>query len=189
MGRFMASSSTRESKILVRGDYMSIWVCGKCKKAYRFDDFIKLEKVVLVVTDKDPVIQHGYTSKCPCGYVFGRDRYYRQTYHKIPLPEAKSLHIRISTVYLEMEHDKGYYYETMVFQKDDANEDPHEVRCEFQKRYKTQEEADRGHDKIIEMINDGKYKLVVSEAEIIIEDFSDEPPNRFDVLDTRGDDH
>jgi len=168
---------------------MSIWKCGKCGKSYKFDDWIKLEKVVLVETDKDPKTQHGYTSKCPCGYVFGRDKYFKQSYLTIHAPnQMLGIHIRVSTVYLEMEH-YGCFYETMVFQHDDESLDPYLMRCEFQKRYKTQEEADRGHDKIIEMINDGKYKLVVSEAELIIEDFSDEPPNRFDVLDTRGDDH
>jgi len=167
---------------------LTIWKCGGCGTEYKFEDWIKLEKVVLVETDKNPSEQHGFTAKCSCGYVFGRDRYFKQTYHTLPLGEEKSLHIRISTVFLEMEHLGGYYYETMIFKVDDktANDDPYRLKCEFQKRYKTQAEADRGHDKIIQMLYDGKYNLVTSETELIIEDFELEPPepkNRFDVLD------
>lgn len=167
---------------------MSIWKCGKCGKVYQFDDWIKLEKVQMVDTDKNPMGQHGYTSKCPCGYSFGKDAFHKNTYFCIGLPK---IHIRVSTVYLEMEHDNGYYYETMVFQKDDANEDPHEVKCEFQKRYKTQEEADRGHDRVIGMLERGEFKMIWTSAELIIEDFEDEPPkqpNRFDVIDVQGED-
>jgi len=77
----------------------------------------------------------------------------------------------VSTVFLELNHGdekNPLWYETMVFVEEPAN-----VNCYLCNRYRTQEEAERGHRKIVEAIKSGKITLVPEEWELIVEENSE----------------
>jgi len=132
------------------------WRCGNCGRGYSTFELSSLKKVKMVEEDTDPERQHGFTPVCDCGYVFHKDKW-----HLISKVELKTqlgpITVRVSTVFLETCHF-GYWYETMIF-VEDATKD---VECDFQKRYKTKEEAKEGHKKVVETLKAGRFWLAPS---------------------------
>ena len=132
---------------------MSEWKCEKCGIKYSFEELMELPKVQAVETDDNPKEQHGFSSVCKkCGYIFGKDRLRLRKTITIKFKD-KEYKVDVSTVFLELNH-WDFYYETMIFSDG--------LSCDFQERYKTKEEAIKGHKKIIEKL---KKKLFEVNAE------------------------
>jgi len=151
------------------------WKCGKCGRIYSSDELCKLKKVPLVPEDTDPYNQHGYTSVCECGYVFHRDRWHLVTdfevKKRIGIFRKLTLKGWVSTVFLELNHgdkDNPLWYETMVF-----IDEPSNVECDLCIRYHSQEEAEKGHKKIVEAIKSGKFKFFPTRWALVIEEASE----------------
>ncbi|MBW2674194.1 MAG: hypothetical protein JRD89_12405 [Deltaproteobacteria bacterium] len=132
------------------------WKCGKCGKVYTHEELLRLKRVPLVPEDTNPWEQHGFTRVCECGYVFGRDRW-----HIVTPFEVKSkigvLKGVVSTVFLELNYgtsDEPLWYETMVFVDEPSN-----VECWLCRRYRTKEEAEEGHRRVVEAIKRGMFKV------------------------------
>lgn len=152
----------------------SEWRCGNCGKIYTFDDFIKLEKVKLVESDTNPEEQHGYTSKCECGYRFHLDkwRFHDKLSIKIDTKDNKMLSedrdVLVSTIDLELNHgwlDKDLWYETMIFIEDEEGKE--KIECYFENRYETKEDAINDHNRIVNLIKDGKYTIEKNDETVL----------------------
>ena len=121
--------------------------------------------VPLVPEDTDPINQHGYAPVCECGYVFHRDRWHLVTdlevKKRIGIFRKLTLKGWVSTVFLELNHgdkENPLWYETMVF-----FDEPGNVECNLCLRYRDQDEAEKGHKKVVEAIRSGRFTLFPSE--------------------------
>lgn len=135
------------------------WRCGKCKKIY--SSLLPLEPVKAVDSDTNPKEQHGFVSKCTCGYVFHKDKWQLKNVFKIRKRNFFGHHydlaeVRVSTIDLELQHFR-FWYETMVFVGWSRIRN---LECHFQERYKTKREAERRHNKIVDKLQDGNYDIV-----------------------------
>lgn len=140
---------------------MSEWKCGNCGKVYNINEFISLKKIKMVESDTDPGEQHGYTPMCDCGYRFHLDRWRIDDHIKINVDEKES-ELTISTIYLELNHktledEKDEYYETAILWPDKTDGERGDIQ--IIERYDTKENAIGGHNKILELINNDKYKI------------------------------
>ena len=132
---------------MVRREYK----CGRCGKEYTLDEYLRLKKVPVNPNDPDPRLGSGYTSVCSCGYVFGKDKWMKKT--KVELEECE---VEVSTVFLEVNHgsdEHPLWYETRIFPESPM------IDCWNVWRYETREEAERGHERIVKLLKDGKYVI------------------------------
>lgn len=138
---------------------MSEWKCSYCGKIYNINEFISLKKIKLVESDTDPAKQHGYTPVCECGYRFYLDRWRKNDNITIKL-NGKELELLVSSIFLELNHkifdDKYEYYETAILWLDN---DEAIKNVEVMQRYETKKEAIENHNKILNLIKEGKYKI------------------------------
>lgn len=137
------------------------WKCGKCGKGYTFEEMRLLDRVKAVEKDTNPKKQHGFVSVCGCGYQFGLNKWMLKTKISLNLDSIGEIKGTVSTVFLELDHF-GFWYETMIFLET--------YTCEFQHRYKTKENAKKGHRKILQMIENKEYTVDDKEEEIILSD-------------------
>lgn len=150
-------------EIIGRMTYHSKWKCGNCGKEYTFEDFINLHTVVAVETDTDPSSQHGYVGRCECGYRFHIDTW--RSHDKVEIKTDEGyINIQVSTVFLELNHGyeegKDIWYETMVFPGGFGDEEIEWLKCDLVHRYETKEDAIKDHDKILNLLREGKFKIV-----------------------------
>lgn len=139
---------------------MSEWKCGNCGKIYDVYELISLKKIKVVESDTDPAKQHGYTPVCDCGYRFCLDRWRMNNNVKINV-NGEELELFISTIFLELNHKtfdgKDEYYETAILW---INKDNGETEnMDIIERYETKESAIDDHNRILKLINDGKYRV------------------------------
>lgn len=150
---------------------MSEWKCGECGKIYTLDEFLKLEKVKLVESDIDPYKEHGVTPICDCGYRFGLDKW--RLYDNIEIKTDKEyINVTVSTIDLELNHGfgKNIWYETTVFPG--GLEGDKSIECSYENRYEFKEDAIKDHDRIVNLLKEGKYNIVDSyedKKELILE--------------------
>jgi hypothetical protein len=142
--------------------YESQWKCGNCGKEYTFEDFIRLTTVKAVESDIYPSREHGFVGICDCGYRFHLDRW--RLHDKVEINTEKGpVNIQVSTVFLEFNHgyDEGrnVWFETMIFPGGFEDEEVEWLECGLIHRYRTKEEAVRDHDKIINLLKEGKFKI------------------------------
>ena len=177
--RYRKSSLTLTKNALAQKD----WKCGDCGKMYSVGDFVKLAKVKAVKNDPNPTKNYGYCPKCTCGYVFGKDNWQKVT--KVPIlvkgscPEPFKAVIRVSSVFLELHHNGGWY-ETMCFvDKWDnpvkVNHDLHEengirqaLEVNYQYRNETKKDAIREHNKVVEMLKKDNFNTVTKTFQLRI---------------------
>ena len=138
------------------------WKCGKCGKIYTTEEFIMLKKVKAVERDSNPFKEHGFVGVCDCGYRFHIDKWRLHDDVKIKT-DNEYINIRISTVDLELNHGyeegKNLWYETMIFPGGFGNDELEWIECNYMNRYETQEEAIVDHDRIVNLLKEGKYKI------------------------------
>ncbi len=166
---------------------MSEWKCGNCGKVFTSDEFILLGKTVVVEKEADPAYGisptdpngHGYTSVCSCGYRFLIDRW--RLHDDVEIKTDKGgINIRVSTIDLELNHgfEKGenIWYETKIFPGGLGNNKLEWLECYYENRYETQEEALKDHDRILNLLKEGKYNIEDSDEgkkELILESSDD----------------
>ena len=148
---------------------MSEWKCGNCRKIYNFGEFIKLGMIKAVESDTNPKEQHGYTPVCECGYRFHIDKWRLHDHLKIII-DSEERDVTVSTIDLEMNHgfDKDLWYETMVFVEDVEGKD--KIECYYENRYETKKEAIKDHNRILNLLIDGRYTIEDNEKVLHIED-------------------
>lgn len=137
------------------------WQCSHCKQIYTFKEFITLKSEWI-----DPNrTEYGKTTICRnCGKPFHKNKWQQLTKIKtFPNLITCLLHpvIRVSTVHLELNHF-GYWYETMVF-ADKRWSTIFNVEVYVQIRYKTQEEAEKGHKEIVNKLKRKMYSFKKNE--------------------------
>lgn len=141
---------------------MSEWKCGKCEKIYTFDEFLKLKKVKAVESDTNPSKEHGFTGVCDCGYRFHLDRWRLNDDVKIKTDKGY-INTTISTIDLELnngfEEGKNIWHETMIFPGGLGNDRLEWIECYYVNNYETREEAIKDHDRIVNLLREGKYKI------------------------------
>jgi len=149
------------------------WRCGNCGKIYSTLELIRLERVKAVESDIDPDNQYGYTSVCTCGYRFHLDKFRIHDRLKIKIDD-KETDVLISTVDLELNHgffDKDLWYETGIF----INSDDEDIGTMiYEKRYENKEKAIAGHNRILELLNNGRYTIYKSEENGYIISFKED---------------
>ena len=133
-----------ERRLSIRPD----WKCGKCGKKYSFYEFIELMDI-------------NYESRrmpvCTCGYRFSLDKWILHDMLKIKI-ENKEVDILVSTVDLELNHGffgKDLWYETMVFGEGLGGH----TQSLYTTRYETKEQAEDDHNRILNLIKNGNYKI------------------------------
>jgi len=132
---------------------MTDWKCGRCGKAFTHEEFVKLERVPMRPEELDPWRGSGFTPVCDeCGYVFYRDRW-RLLDELVIDTHLDPLRVGVSTVFLELEHPGGMWYETIIIPRSD------EVEAGFMERYATKEEAEEGHRRVVEKLRRGEWRL------------------------------
>lgn len=153
---------------------MSEWKCGKCGKIYTFDEFIKLKNIKAVESDIDPSKEHGFTGVCDCGYRFHIDKW--RLHDDVEIKTDKgNINIRVSTVDLELNHGfegENIWYETMIFPGGFGDDELEWLRCGYVNNYETKEDALKDHERIMNLLKDGKYKIEDSDddkKELILE--------------------
>lgn len=156
---------------------MPRWKCGSCGETYTTKEYMALGRVKAVADDSDPAESYVSTAVCGCGYVFHEDRWHLVTLdvlvHHITAfhwlvnklsqgryckPHVSS--IRFSTVFLELDHewhpDKSLWFETMVFLE---LREGHEINSGYQVRYETKEQAEKGHERILNLFKKGNWVI------------------------------
>lgn len=158
------------------------WKCGNCGKLYSTIQLIGLNSVKVVEEDTNPSEQHGYTSVCECGYRFHIDTWRLRDTVTINT-EKGDVNVDVSTVFLELNNGwkegKDLWYESMIFPQEEW------LKCGYQNRYETKEEAIKDHDKILDMLRTGKYKLEKiydDESESNMELIIDGSEDKYDVV-------
>jgi hypothetical protein len=136
------------------------WRCGECGTKYSTAELLKLDKIPAVGSDEEP--EHGFISRCKCGYVFHQDKWFLTDVFQITRMDKPIALIRLSTVDLELNHF-GNYYETMVFVDESYGK---EVTIYYEHRYKTKAEAIEGHNLILDRLLKGDYNIVDADGKI-----------------------
>ncbi len=137
------------------------WQCSHCKKIYSFKEFMKLQ--MEFVNPEQPE-KFGKRCICECGKPFHKDKWSLvEIFKTFPHWSTCLLYpkLRLSTVHLELNHF-GHWYETMVF-ADNRRITIFSLEVYFQDRYKTQEEAIKGHEEILRKLKIGQYTLTKGE--------------------------
>lgn len=136
--------------------------CGKCGKIYTFEEFIRLKKVKAVEGDTNPSEEHGFTAMCDCGYRFHIDKWRLHDVVEIKTDKGY-INILVSTVDLELNHSFGIgktlWYETMIFPGGFEDDRVEWLKCSYSNRYETKEDAIRDHNRIVNLLKEGKYKI------------------------------
>ena len=138
------------------------WRCGNCGKFYSFDEFIKLDKVKMVESDTDPKEQHGYTPICECGYRFHLDKW--RLYDSVKIKtNREDIDAIVATVDLEVNpgytEEEGLWYSTMIFPGGFGDDRLEWLKCYYENKYETKEEAIKGHNIVMNLLKEGKYKI------------------------------
>lgn len=141
---------------------MSEWKCGKCGRIYTFEEFIGLKKVKAVESDINPSKEHGFVGMCDCGYRFHLDKW--RLHDDVNIKTDKGhIKVTVSTVDLELNHGFGegenIWYETMIFSDRLGNEELEWLECNYTNRYETKANAIKDHDRIVNSLKEGKYKI------------------------------
>ncbi|KKL72172.1 hypothetical protein LCGC14_2087590 [marine sediment metagenome] len=139
--------------------------CGKCGEEYTFEQMTSLPHIQSVQEDTNPKEQHGFTSVCiKCGYVFHRDKFKVRESIEIDVEGNKGV-IDVSTVFLELNHD-GYWYETMLFEGEGSKID---LDLCYSERFETKKEAVKNHEKIVKMLKEKKFDIIIKPLQYEIE--------------------
>jgi hypothetical protein len=145
---------------------MSRWKCGKCGTEYETSEWLKLKRVPLNPTDVSPALQSGFTLQCKCGYVFHRDRWRLKDTVTVSLPTGE-VEVTVSTVFTEYAWDGGdgelLWFETQILPAQSY------VECFQCWRYRTKEDAERGHMRVVEALKAGRFKATPLKWELVIE--------------------
>jgi hypothetical protein len=142
--------------------YKSQWKCGNCGKEYAFGEFIQLTIIQAVESDTDPKREHGYICVCDCGYRFHIDTWRLHDDVGIDTDHGY-VNIKVSTAFLEFNHGydaaKNIWYETMLFPGGFGDDEVDWLKCSLVHRYETKEGAIVDHDKIVNLLKEGKFKI------------------------------
>ena len=138
------------------------WKCGNCGKEFTFEDFIKLTAVQAVESDTDPSKEHGYVGVCECGYRFHIDTWRLHDKVEISTDEGY-VNILVSSAFLEFNHGydeaRNIWYESMVFPGGFGDDEIEWLKSSLVHRYETKEEAIKDHDKIVNLLREGKFRI------------------------------
>lgn len=138
------------------------WKCGKCGRMYTFEEFLQLKKVKAVESDIDPYKEHGFVAVCDCGYRFHIDKWRLHDDVNIKI-NKEYINVIVSTVDLELNHGyprgKNLWYETMILPGGLGENNLEHIKCYYTKRYETKEEAIEDHNRIINLLKEGNYKI------------------------------
>ena len=133
-----------------------IMKCGNCGAEYELQDWIRLKKVPRNPTDVSPAIQSGYTYQCKCGYIFGVDRWKLRETVTIPTPIG-DISVTVNTSFLEVGFEDGkgttLWFETVIIP------DTPSVECYTCWRYRTKEDAQAGHERVVRLLKEGKFVI------------------------------
>ena len=133
--------------------------CPRCDAIYSREEYDSLESMWV---DPARPYEYGRTKICSkCGARLWIDRTVIKDYVKLD----NEVTVEVSTADLVIEHewngDGGYFYETMLWFYRDKDSDVVLPDSEVVTRYKTREEAKRGHQRIVEALRKGKgYKFI-----------------------------
>jgi len=155
---------------------MSYYKCGHCGTVYAFEEVWDLP---------NRACKH-------CGYVFHQDKPMWKAYGEIKhhitslhwlvnklthgrLAAPHRIDIELSTVFLEIAHDywrgEPNWYETMFFCHRKGKS---KVECWIQERYRTEEQAIKGHRCWLKLLKEGKYLITYA-----LERVGDDPVSRY----------
>ena len=150
-------------------DNRKAWKCGKCGKTYSFDEFLKL-MINRNAQNHAPI--------CECGYRFLLDRWRLHDNIKLTI-DNKEIDVLVSTADLEFNHGitKDLWYETMIFINNDEKVDEEKsvneesknvIRCNYEERYETKEEAINDNNRRLNLLKNKKYQIYTIDDEKVL---------------------
>jgi hypothetical protein len=144
---------------------MPRWKCGKCGTEYEPAEWFKLRRAPLNPSDVSPAMQSGNVPQCRCGYVFHRDKWQLKDTLTISLPSGDT-EVTVSTVFTEFAWDdevgEPFWFETVILPAQPI------VECSQCWRYRTKEEAEKGHQKIVEALRAGNFKAASLKWRLVV---------------------
>jgi hypothetical protein len=142
---------------------MSLWKCGKCGMEYETSELLKLKRVPF---NPNPAMGGGYTVQCGCGYVFYKDRWRLKDTLTISLPTGE-IEVTVSTIFTEYAWESRdgelLWFETVILPAQTY------VECVQCWRYRTKEEAEKGHQRVVEALKAGRFKANPLKLELVVD--------------------
>lgn len=136
----------------------SEYQCSSCGEEYTFSEFRDLDRAPIDPSEEDPEQGQGYSRVCECGHQFFVD-----DFQAVTEVEHAGDEFRLSTTHLALNHghgEKDLWFESCVFWDGSSR---------VLDRYETQDEAEDGHQDIVEKLKAGEYA------------FRDESPPTFEL--------
>jgi hypothetical protein len=119
-----------------------------------------------VPLNPNPAMGSGYTVQCGCGYVFYKDRWRLKDTLTISFPTGE-IEVTVSTIFTEYAWESRdgelLWFETVILPAQTY------VECVQCWRYRTKEEAEKGHQRVVEALRVGKFKVNPLKWELVID--------------------
>jgi hypothetical protein len=111
-------------------------------------------------------MQSGVTPQCKCGYVFHRDKWQLRDTLTLSLPTG-DIEVTVLTAFTEYAWESvsgdALWFETVILPTQ-----PY-VECYQCWRYRTKEDAEKGHQRVVEALKAGKFKATPLKWELVVE--------------------
>lgn len=141
---------------------MGEYRCPRCGEIYTRSEYNQLDRQPVDSSEDDPREGQGYEKVCSeCGARFHSDKW--QLLETVDTGEEE---IRVSTVALTIPHGPSYdqWFETCLF---------HDYGSQVTDRYPTQSDAEEGHEKTIELLKQGAFRIEPTGKRLVLEDVDD----------------
>lgn len=138
---------------------MSEYRCSNCDTTYTHEEYMALDRQPLYPEAEDPMEKGGYEKVCgECGSGLYSDKWMLREELEVDGEE-----FTISTVALLIPHGLNHdqWFETMVFPS---------AGSEWMDRYQTQEEAEAGHERVVERVQDGQFHFKPTGRRLVLND-------------------
>ena len=130
-------------------------LCGNCEKVYDEEKApVKLYDIPGATIHQSVAVRLCPYCGCPeHSWIPGNQ--WEKRFHKVDYVKIKEGTLKVSTVNLMIAHDERYFWETMIFDVEGLKLEDYPMW-----RYETKEEAVKNHQRIVQLLREGKYRLV-----------------------------
>jgi len=144
-------------------------LCGNCERLYEEEEAPAIIMYVKGVARLMPVRVCPF---CGCPEHSGvPNNQWEKRFHKIDYVKIKEGTLKVSTINLMMAYDERRFWETMIFDVEGLKLEHYPMW-----RYETKEEAIKNHERIVQLLKKGKYKLIPKSFRLELEGLKSENP-------------
>lgn len=141
------------------GLIMSEYRCSQCKTVYSRYEYDQLDRVPLNPDADNPEQKGGYEKVCECGARFHSDKWQIRSDFEIDTFGE----FYVSTVALSIPHGLNHnqWYESLI---------GHKHGNHVERRYETQDEAEAGHEELVDKLKAEEFGFEAIQWRLVIED-------------------